>query len=513
MKHFLLSIACLALAGSAFAESQLLTSVTCEIANQDSKVNTYDKTWTLKNAEGDVWNVANFSNNNNQWAYIKCGREKYESVATITTAEYIAGAVDKVVVNGNILPSVTNADGEVTKNYADYLKASLQISADDSFTTVTEVSFTLPEGAKNTILDTELTDIVIETPAENMYYRLVFNCEKAGTNGFVQIAGISYYGAPGEGPVLEAAGLAYEVETVTAMMGETVAVNPLTNPNELTVAYTSSNEEVATVAEDGALTLVGVGTTTITAASEATDKFRAGTASYTLTVVDAACTTLADFMEKNPEDKDKAYFKGELTAVYVNGAYVYVKDATAATLIYAPNNELKTGDVIEGLWEATVSIYNGLYELKPVATLPAAVDNVAVTYESVSEINEDLINNVVVLKNVTIDTAWPADTSANGAGTVGEGDDEQSVVFRNQFKIAELPEDGNVYDVTGAVAIYKTDLQFYPISFVLSSTSGVNSVAEEVVETYYNLQGVKVANPTKGLYIRVAGGKSEKIMK
>ena len=45
--------------------------------------------------------------------------------------------------------------------------------------------------------------------------------------------------------------------------------------------------------------------------------------------------------------------------------------------------------------------------------------------------------------------------------------------------------------------------------------SGVEGVAVEAVEVaaeYYNLQGVKVANPESGLYIVVRGGKVSKAL-
>ena len=63
----------------------------------------------------------------------------------------------------------------------------------------------------------------------------------------------------------------------------------LTNPNGLTVTYASSNEAVATVdANTGVVTLVGVGSTTITASSVKTETYAAGSASYTLNVTDSS---------------------------------------------------------------------------------------------------------------------------------------------------------------------------------------------------------------------------------
>lgn len=88
----------------------------------------------------------------------------------------------------------------------------------------------------------------------------------------------------GDTPALEDAELAYEVETFTATIGEDNEFPVLINPNELPVTYTSSDENVATIDEDGNITLVAAGETTITATSDETSEFKAGEASYLLVV-------------------------------------------------------------------------------------------------------------------------------------------------------------------------------------------------------------------------------------
>ncbi|MDE6295335.1 MAG: hypothetical protein K2M03_04645, partial [Muribaculaceae bacterium] len=50
------------------------------------------------------------------------------------------------------------------------------------------------------------------------------------------------------------------------------------------------------------------------------------------------------------------------------------------------------------------------------------------------------------------------------------------------------------------------------VTFKLLNATGVEGIAAEEVEAvYYNLQGVKVAYPTNGIYVKVTGNKSEKI--
>ena len=70
-----------------------------------------------------------------------------------------------------------------------------------------------------------------------------------------------------------------------AVYGEPFTAPTLNNPYNVPVTFSSSNEKVATVdASTGAVTLVGAGETTITASSEKTSTYKAGSASYTLSV-------------------------------------------------------------------------------------------------------------------------------------------------------------------------------------------------------------------------------------
>ncbi|MGN0233862.1 MAG: chitobiase/beta-hexosaminidase C-terminal domain-containing protein [Bacteroidaceae bacterium] len=66
-------------------------------------------------------------------------------------------------------------------------------------------------------------------------------------------------------------------------MGSTdVPANILTNNSDGSVTYESSDTDVATVAQDGTVTLVAPGITTITATVSETDSYQSATASYTL---------------------------------------------------------------------------------------------------------------------------------------------------------------------------------------------------------------------------------------
>lgn len=75
--------------------------------------------------------------------------------------------------------------------------------------------------------------------------------------------------------------LSFEKALIELPMGETaVSANALTCNSDGAVTYSSSDENVATVAQDGTVTFVGCGLATITATTAATGSYAEGTASY-----------------------------------------------------------------------------------------------------------------------------------------------------------------------------------------------------------------------------------------
>lgn len=92
--------------------------------------------------------------------------------------------------------------------------------------------------------------------------------------------------------------LSFPSNTYSATMGETFTAPTLTvDPSgyDGTIGYSSSNENVATVAADGTVTLVGAGETTITASAPATTNYLAAETNYTLKVKGAIVDGVFDF--------------------------------------------------------------------------------------------------------------------------------------------------------------------------------------------------------------------------
>lgn len=78
----------------------------------------------------------------------------------------------------------------------------------------------------------------------------------------------------------------FSAESATYTLGEAFSAPNFTTVSDGEITYKSSNPEIATVDNSGNVTAIAAGTTTITASIAATDTYAAGSASYTLIVVD-----------------------------------------------------------------------------------------------------------------------------------------------------------------------------------------------------------------------------------
>ncbi len=309
------------------------------------------------------------------------------------------------------------------------------------------------------------------------------------------------------------AGLKYETTSYNVELGEAFTAPELINPNGLAVTYSSSKPEVATVnATTGAVEIVGVGTTTISAKSEETEEFGAGNAEYTITVV-KKYNTVAEFYTVGANNKGLIGF--DLIVTYVNGANCYAQTEDGeATLIYG-STSYEVGDIIPAGWEGQYAPFNGLDEIKPVGTMPAASGTTTFVPAEVTSVSKADMNRVVVLKNVKFEAATASgETKTNFNGTVGD----VTYTFRNNFADVASVEAG-VYNVKLAVSYYvdknnNETLQLYPIEYTAITETGIDGVIvdENAPVEYYNLQGVRVANPENGLYIRRQGNKATKVL-
>ena len=246
-------------------------------------------------------------------------------------------------------------------------------------------------------------------------------------------------------------GISWSKASQTVTIGADDNVFPtLTNPNNLTVSYTSSKEEVATINANGEITLVGAGTTSISAIFEGNDNYESSTVSYSLTVKTAVDPNSKGTVN-NPYTVAEAL---EAISALENGATTSDKFYVKGFVVGTPAIEKKNDDTFYG--NANFYIAD---EKNGTTTLYCF--------------------RLYGLENAKIDSE-----------TYIKDGDELVVVgqFQKYLKNEEVtPEVKNGY-------IYSLNGKNSGITDVTSTKSGKAVI--------YNLKGQRVQTMTRGLYIR-----------
>ena len=135
-------------------------------------INGYDKTWKATIGE-DVWTIENFNTYQwNDWNFIKCGRKKVTSIASITSP-----AIDQPI--SNIVLTID----KITKDKINSIKLLVATDADCKNVTE-EIPAKIEDG-----------DLIFKPtkPAANNYYKFIFDCQAGSNNGLIQVSKIAYY--------------------------------------------------------------------------------------------------------------------------------------------------------------------------------------------------------------------------------------------------------------------------------------------------------------------------------
>lgn len=142
--------------------------------------------------------------------------------------------------------------------------------------------------------------------------------------------------------------LSFEKPLIELPMGETaVPANTLTSNSDGAVTYSSSDENVATVAENGTVTFVAPGLATITATAAVTDTYNEGTASYKVLFMSGNGTWEHPY---SPVDVVNSTTIENGTDITVAGYYVgYPGQGDAPTAGKFENTAMALSSVTEGV--------------------------------------------------------------------------------------------------------------------------------------------------------------------
>lgn len=287
------------------------------------------------------------------------------------------------------------------------------------------------------------------------------------------------------------AGLSFPEEKYTVVMGEAFTAPVLTKETTAAVSYSSDKETVATVdAATGVVTVVGVGTARITATAEANDEYKAGEASYLLTVEKApVANAIYTGLTDNADDWtiDNGTLPEGLTYIWSwDKSYKYLKASA-----YKGGNFASSATVTSPEIDLT------------------GVTNAALSFNQVGNFFKgNMQTDVKVL--VSVDGAnfteltvapWPA---ADGWNPWVESTADLKAYDGKKIKVQFLYTSSTERAGTWEIK-----------EFVVTGDKSQGVADVEVVEdapaVYYNLQGVRVENPENGLYIKVQGKKSSKV--
>ena len=275
------------------------------------------------------------------------------------------------------------------------------------------------------------------------------------------------------------AGLKFAEASVVAILGDPFTAPEFTKATTAAVTFASTKEDVATVdAGTGAVTLVGPGTTTISANAEANADYRAGSASYVLKVI-AVETYVKATEVTDGESYLIVYETSVATPLTSNYGYLKVSEGIAA------DGKLRAEESCAFTFKAVAGTEN--YNIMADDYYYYMTGN----YNSFNRSTEEQAEGA----------EWTISVDAAGLVTITNTYNDKTLYYDSEYKSY------------GAYA-EKTDTRMLPTLYKKDDASGIQAVeadASAPVE-YYNLQGIRVSEPTNGLYIRRQGNKATKVL-
>lgn len=410
------------------------------------------------------------ADNDNSKYYMEDGASFSDGPITITANKLTGSGVRFWDSNGNITFRVNGGSG-------------ITISITDG--TITEFKFT---GTNYRALTGEGYDDGTWTGSASSIELVNTEKDSNGKNQTVQIKTLTITYTGGVEDNRLAAGLAFPEEKYTVALGEEFTAPALTKETTAAVTYSSDKETVATVdPATGAVTLVGVGTARITAKAEANDDYKAGSASYLLTVnpapvVGAIFTSLLGegFSFDNPEGLNV----WQQTASYGLKASAFINNTTNASVAIA-----YTTDFIDltKRTSATLTYEQAFNQYK--------LNNVMIDVDGLSEYAK-----VVVREAETTDWVEIAEPTAPEAFSwtyYGETIDLTPYcgkLIQFGYKYISTAELAGTWEIKNINVVAEPA----EVEDNIEELSTIN----HKLSTVYDLQGRRVVAPAHGLYIR-----------
>lgn len=485
MKKFLLSLAALTAVSMGAMASETVATLTFSTSNTaQTSVSSYTDTWTTT-VDGYGYSITGFNNNKNGWDYVKCGRKTNASVASIVNTVAFSASIDEIILSAKS-NTATNPGVNSAKIYV------LDNAEDANADAVATYDFTDDFNAlTNSQADVK---VALTSPVANRYYKIVIDMPSTYSgNGQYWLYSVKYNGTGGV--ELKDPEIKFPASEYSAELGKTFESPKATSLSSGAITYTSSNTKVASVdATTGEVAIKFVGTAEITATVAGDGVYKAADAVYTLTVTDpnsffasemGVDFTFEDEGEFEPWSHDNSY--GLKATGYAS---------------YASNE-------------------SDSYAVSPVIDLTSASKATLTFQQALNNFKVDGSNIALseAVKYCTLAVREDGATSWNDLGSVTAAEGTGSWTFYANDPVDLSAYAGKKIQVAFHYTSETTCAGTWELNSILvSGEKNTNSVDAIQIEEndapveYYNLQGVRVANPENGLYIKRQGDKVSKVI-
>lgn len=239
----------------------------------------------------------------------------------------------------------------------------------------------------------------------------------------------------------------------------------VTGVDKSVTGYRSSDEDVATVAADGTVTAVGIGTATITAYLDAElGVHKAAEASYEVTVKSA--TTLAGIKAQATSSTAvdfTADLASDLVITYVSGAHAYLQNGDVA--VYASCGDTEgwaVGKKFTGTISGKVKVSNNEYQITAIDQTPVAggvvPDAIEVAITDLTTANYATYEGrKIAINGATVNTKMTSSETSGGKITT-DGTNLLNIYAREKGITLTKDEKGNFI---GYIGRYTNAIRYY----------------------------------------------------
>ena len=317
-----------------------------------------------------------------------------------------------------------------------------------------------------------------------------------------------------EASTLKDADLKWSLNEFTAYLVQDNAFPTLTKATTAPIDYMSENEEVATVdATTGAITLVAPGETKIIAGCDAADGFDWAEASYILTVKrQGEISAVYNFQDFTIDSDTKLGYMTDYPDIPYDGNKSFwwttnpnEEGTYAAGSQFKPLTITNEGTQLTFQWGG-ISGHGNLR-----ATTTSKVNNLQLGGGTAIAIkptvaDATLYDVVVYINNGNSKFDQTVDgLETNDEGTISSDTEANTITWTPKTDNSEC-----YLDFEGGAYITKIS-----VNYKKAASSGITAPAisedTEVPAEYFNLQGIRVANPANGLFIKRQGKTATKV--